>query len=236
VCAPDTLCHEVGITSHVGSHQGCRKPIMRARHVSLPRTQCAAGASHHVQHSVPRNTPAIAHVHGVYDDAGATMRPARIACLTVFCAILMMGAASGDTAAARPDPDTSEKKGKPVKNPTRRPTKRPTRRPTKTPTKRPTKAPTPAPTAAPVTDLLVQGQSAFETSRPRAPTQLAPTSAGPYAIAHRGSCGVVQQFAVEHLKQSICRSVYEAAQAGVSTIARIPVSYPCSLISSMRNP
>ncbi len=31
-------------------------------------------------------------------------------------------------------------------------------------------------------------------------------------------------------------AVYEAAQAGVSTIARILVSHPCSLISSMRNP
>ncbi len=148
MCAPDTLCQEVGITSLVGSHQWCRKPIMWARHVSLLRTQCAAGASHHVQHSVPSNTPAIPHVHGVYDDAGATMRPARIACLTVFCVVLMMGAASGDTAAARPDPDTSEKKaiqsriprrgrlvahrkdppGAPQRHPQRGPPRRPLRR------------------------------------------------------------------------------------------------------------
>lgn len=36
---------------------------------------------------------------------------------------------------------------------------------------------------------LVQGNSAFEENRPRDPTPLAPSSAGPYAIAHRGSSG-----------------------------------------------
>jgi len=139
----------------------------------------------------------------VAECAGAAMRPARIAYLTMFCAVLMMGTAIGNTAAARPDPDASEKKGKPVKKkPTKKPThkkvptRKPTRKPTKKPTTTPTKAPTPAPTAAPIADFLVQGQSAFETARPKDPTPLAPTTAGPYAIAHRGSSGsrLIQTF------------------------------------------
>ena len=36
---------------------------------------------------------------------------------------------------------------------------------------------------------LVQGNSIYEQNRPKDPTPLAPTSAGPYAIAHRGSSG-----------------------------------------------
>lgn len=36
---------------------------------------------------------------------------------------------------------------------------------------------------------LVQGNSVYEENRPKDPTPLAPTSAGPYAIAHRGSSG-----------------------------------------------
>jgi hypothetical protein len=36
---------------------------------------------------------------------------------------------------------------------------------------------------------LVQGNSAYEENRPKDPTPLAPSSAGPYAIAHRGSSG-----------------------------------------------
>ena len=37
---------------------------------------------------------------------------------------------------------------------------------------------------------LVQGNSVYEQNRPKDPTPLAPTSAGPYALAHRGSSGV----------------------------------------------
>jgi hypothetical protein len=36
---------------------------------------------------------------------------------------------------------------------------------------------------------LVQGNSIYEENRPKDPTPLAPTYAGPYAIAHRGSSG-----------------------------------------------
>jgi hypothetical protein len=37
---------------------------------------------------------------------------------------------------------------------------------------------------------LVQGNSVYQQNRPKDPTPLAPTSAGPYALAHRGSSGV----------------------------------------------
>ncbi len=45
------------------------------------------------------------------------------------------------------------------------------------------------PTPGPRPDYLVQGQSKFEDNRPKDPTPLAPTNRGPYALAHRGSCG-----------------------------------------------
>ena len=38
-------------------------------------------------------------------------------------------------------------------------------------------------------DYLVQGMSRYGDNRPRDPTPLAPTSAGPYVLAHRGSSG-----------------------------------------------
>ena len=38
-------------------------------------------------------------------------------------------------------------------------------------------------------DYLVQGQSRYQENLPKDPTPLAPTTKGPYALAHRGSSG-----------------------------------------------